>query len=496
MGNVRRDVVVSIVARAWAALLGLLAVPFYVRFLGIEAYGLVGFFTTIQTLCIFLDLGLGATLTRELARAVGDPARRPESRNVTRTFETAYLVVAVVLGLALVMASSLLAQYWIRLDSLSVGQVSRALVLGGLALAFQWPTSLYNSGMAGLHKQLQLGAASSFFATLRVLLTMAVLSVHPDLEAFFLAQLVASLIQSLALRTLLWRELALPGHQAHARMDILKSSMGFAGGMTGITITVLLLTQVDKVILSHTLPLEDFGIYVLANTLAMGLYVVISPMQSVMFPRFSTLILEGNQQSLANLYHASAQVMSLLILPAAIVVAFYSRDALFAWTGDMVLSDRGAPILALLVLGNAFNGVIAIPYSLQLAAAWASLPLQINIAALFIFTPATYVLATRYGAIGGALTWCVLNFGYILLTPQLMHRRLLKDQKIAWYLKDLAPVAVVSIAVTLVMWSLWHGQGSRLAAGFHVVFAWAAAATLSAATLPVVRRFLLDRCFR
>jgi O-antigen/teichoic acid export membrane protein len=140
----------------------------------------------------------------------------------------------------------------------------------------------------------------------------------------------------------------------------------------------------------------------------------------------------------------------------------------------MVLSERGAPILALLVLGNAFNGVIAMPYSLQLAAAWASLPLQINIAALFIFTPATYVLAMRYGAIGGALTWCALNFGYILLTPQLMHRRLLKDQKIAWYLKDLAPVAVVSIAVTLVMWSLWHGQGSRLAAGFHV-FAWVAA---------------------
>lgn len=50
-------------------LMGLVFVPLYIKFLGMEAYGLIGFFATLQALFSILDLGLGATLNRELARA-------------------------------------------------------------------------------------------------------------------------------------------------------------------------------------------------------------------------------------------------------------------------------------------------------------------------------------------------------------------------------------------------------------------------------------------
>ena len=495
MGNVRHDLIASLLARAWVALLGLLAIPYYVRFLGIEAYGLVGFFTTIQTLCIFLDLGLGATLTRELARAGVQPELRSSSRDVARTFEFAYLCIAILIGLGLFLLAPALAQHWIKLETLGTEEVGRALTLGGLSLACQWPFGLYNAGMAGLHRQIQLGVSTTLLTSFRVALSLAALWVSPTLQSFFAAQLVGSLIQSLALRSLFWRALALPGHRPAVRRAILRSSLGFAGSMTGITITVLLLTQVDKLILSHTLPLDDFGVYVLASTLAMGLYVAISPMQSVMFPRFSALIQQGDERQLSALYHVSAQVLSLLIIPAALTVALFSREALLAWTGDAVLAERGSVVLALLVLGNACNGVIAIPYALQLASAWASLPLKINLAALFLFTPATYVLATSYGAVGGATTWLALNLGYVALTPQLMHRRLLKSEKSNWYLKDLLPVTAVSVAVIIPLWLVGHGQDSRVAAGCLVLAAWALAFLMSSMTLAVVRE-RVGRLFR
>ena len=90
---------------------------------------------------------------------------------------------------------------------------------------------------------------------------------------------------------------------------------GIGGGMTAITITGILLTQTDRLIVSHLLPLNEFGVYVVAGTLAAGLYVVISPMFSIVFPRIAALWSKGDMTGAAQLYHGASQVMALLVLP-------------------------------------------------------------------------------------------------------------------------------------------------------------------------------------
>lgn len=451
MESAKRALVVSIAARAWVALLGIVVVPLYVRFLGVEAYGLVGFFASIQALTTFLDLGLGATLIRELARMGDSRDGRGHARDITRTFETTYLLVAALIGFVLFFLAPFLAHHWIKLDTVEPAQASRALILGGLALALQWPAGLYGSGMAGLHKQIQLGLASSMLATIRIALTIGVLSLGtPTLEAFFWSQVAGALLQSWGMRFLLWRNLGLPGHKPRVQFSILRGSMGFAGGMTGITVTSIALTQMDKLVLSHTLAMKDFGIYVLSGTLAAGLYMVISPLFSLMYPRFSTLLHADNEQAVAEYYHLSSQVMAVLVIPAAVVVALFSRQILYVWTGDRVISEQGGWVLSLLVLGNACNGIMNIPFALQLASGWTSLSFWINVAAISFLTPATWYFASQYGAIGGAAVWCGLNAGYVFVTPQFMHRRLLRTEKLAWLKWDvLVPVMVVFLAVGL-----------------------------------------------
>ena len=49
------------------------------------------------------------------------------------------------------------------------------------------------------------------------------------------------------------------------------------GGMIGITFLALLLTQVDKLLLSKLLTLSEYGYYTLAATVAAALYMLISP---------------------------------------------------------------------------------------------------------------------------------------------------------------------------------------------------------------------------
>ena len=63
-----RNLLAGLANSIWSALLGLAVVPFYLKYLGIEAYGLIGFFVTTQALLQLLDMGMAPTINREVAR--------------------------------------------------------------------------------------------------------------------------------------------------------------------------------------------------------------------------------------------------------------------------------------------------------------------------------------------------------------------------------------------------------------------------------------------
>jgi O-antigen/teichoic acid export membrane protein len=68
----------------------LLIVPLYIRFMGMEAYGLIGFYAMLQGTLQILDLGLSPTMTRELARYSSQSGKEHEMRDFVRTLEIGY----------------------------------------------------------------------------------------------------------------------------------------------------------------------------------------------------------------------------------------------------------------------------------------------------------------------------------------------------------------------------------------------------------------------
>ena len=202
------------------------------------------------------------------------------------------------------------------------------------------------------------------------------------------------------------------------------------------TLLSLLLMQVDKVILSRLLGLEMFGYYTLAGTVAAVLYQLTGPITQAYYPRFTELLTKGDLAGLIKLYHQGAQLVSVMIIPAALVLAFFGKNILLLWTGNPVLAQNAAPLVALLVLGTMLNGLMHIPYMLTLAYAWPGFAVRQNVVAVILLVPAILWATPRYGAIGAAWIWLVLNAGYVLLGMQYLHRHLLKHEKWNWYFID------------------------------------------------------------
>lgn len=451
MSQLKRNILANFGGNIWTAVMSLAFIPLYIRFMGIEAYGLVGLFATLQTMFFLLDLGLSTTLNRELAGLSVQQDKGQEMRDLVRTLEVIYWGVGAVIGVVVLALAPLIAHRWLQANQLSPAAVQQAIMIMGLVITFQWPFSFYSGGLRGLQRQVLLNSITVGTVTLRGVGAVLILwLVSPTIQAFFTWQVTISVLQTSLLALFLWRSLPKMGIPPKFQGQLLWRIWRFAGGMSGITLSALILTQLDKVILSKLLSLEMFGYYALAGVIGNGLNGLIGPIFNAVFPRFSVLVAARDENGLRNLYHSGTQLMAALTIPVAAVLALFPFDVLLLWTGSTETAQNASPIVSLLVVGTALNGLMNLPYALQLANGWTSIGLRINTFLIIVLIPGIFVAATRYGAVGAAAIWVVLNAIYMLIGIPLTHARLLKGETWRWLSQDVGIPLAAALSVAVI----------------------------------------------
>ena len=69
--SLRNNIVANYASQIYVTLIAIVVVPLYIRYLGVEAYGLIGFFAMLQSWFSLLDMGLTPTMARETSRFHG-----------------------------------------------------------------------------------------------------------------------------------------------------------------------------------------------------------------------------------------------------------------------------------------------------------------------------------------------------------------------------------------------------------------------------------------
>ncbi|MHB8130373.1 MAG: lipopolysaccharide biosynthesis protein [Mobilitalea sp.] len=451
LNPLKKNIIANFVGSIWQALMGLAFVPLYIKFMGIESYGLIGIFATLQAMFVLLDMGLSTTLNREMARLSVLPGREQEMRNLVRSLEIIYWFVAILIGIAIVQISPFIAYHWVKAGQLSPQTIEQVFLIMGFAMAVQWPASLYSGGIMGLQRQVLLNAINIGMSTLRGVGAVLILwLISPTIQAFFLWQIVISAMNTFILLIFLWHILPSGKESAVFQKQLIQGIWKFSAGMSGISILAVILTQLDKVTLSKLLSLEMFGYYMLASMVAMSLSRVFTPVFFSIYPRFTQLVSTNDEDELKRLYHKSCQFIAVLILPIAIVIAFFSYEIILLWTQNASTAGKTHLILSIMICGSAFNGLMNPPYALQLAFGWTSLPFYANLISVILFVPVIIFMVGSFGAIGGAIAWLVLNIGYVIFWIPVMHKRLLLKEKWRWYWQDVfVPLAVCTFVAGL-----------------------------------------------
>lgn len=446
---VRLNIVANFFGRGWSALMGLVFVPVYIGYLGIEAYGLIGFFAVLQAWMYLLDVGLTPALSREIAVYTSGAHTSKSIHDLFFSLMVVSTFISVSAGVLIFLGRDFISTTWLNPEKLSPETIRISVSIMSFIVALRLLEGMLQGALMGLQRQVILSATNAGLATLRYGGVILVLEFYRNsLDVFFYWQALISTMSFLWLLYLAYRSLPKLQRRPDFSWDALEGIRKFAVGMVGITLLSLLLVNADKIILSKFVSLEVYGYYMLATALAMAINQVIAPATQAVYPRMVELVSTKSIDPLVSLYHRAAQLVTLTISPFVLVGCVYSYEIVYAWSGDLGVAENVTPILRVLLLGAFFNGVMHMPYNLQLAYGQTKLTMQANFVAILVTIPSLLFFVPIFGAIAAAYIWLALNICYVLIVISLVHRTLLSSEKWRWYCHDLLlPVVGASVAV-------------------------------------------------
>lgn len=457
--------------RGWEAAMTIAFVPLYIRFLGAEAYGLIGLLTLIQSFMLILDIGMTPTLTREAARYQAGEHTASFLKDLVRSVEWMIAGLALAIFATLAIVSPWIAEHWVKAEAIPTATIAGALTIGGALIAMRFFESVFRGTLYGLQRQALCNFTAAFFATVRGAGSVAVIVLTDGgLYGFFVWQVIASLCAVLAMRAGITLALPRDSYRAKFSLFALRSVGRFALGMVAISVLSLAATQVDKVVLSRLLSLENFGFYMFAANVALVLELVAAPIMTALYPRVIDFVTRDDEIGLASFFHRWAKVVILLTAPAAAVLTFAGYEVVWIWSGDADLARHTGALLSVLILGSFIHVQCVLPYQIQLAHGWTSFAILVNCAALLLTIISVIVLVPIFGAMAAAWTWVTIASLYFVAMNIVFFRRYLQGQRRRFLIRSITAPSVVSFGTMAIISDLLDFPPDRIM-GLLAIFA-------------------------
>lgn len=412
--------------------------PVYIQILGLEAYGLIGFFAVLQGVLAIFDFGITPTVTREAARQRAGAVSAVQLRNLVRTFEYLASIGAVTLMLGVVLCSDLVAERWINAETLANSSIVQSISLMGLILAARLLEGVYRGLLIGLSLQVRFNVIQACVATVRYSGAVIVLMYgSANVSVFFAWQAVLSLISLLFMFVEAYKYLPAASSKPRFSVEVLRSVLGFSTGVGIIGVLSIAMVNIDRLVLSRSLSLEGFGYYALAAVAASVLYTLVVPITQAFYPRMVAQAGGSHQGEMIRSFRLVNQFVAVFVGVAAIFLSIFSHEVLFVWSGESFFFEHTSAILQVLALAAYATCIGHIGVSIQQArgAIWGVVAVNGLMVALSVFALSS--IAGSYGALAAARVWLILAVLQTVLIFFLVYKNPVKFYSLKNFICDI-----------------------------------------------------------
>ncbi len=440
-------------------MLSIAITPLYIKYMGAESYGLVGFFVLAQVWLNILDVGISPTLGRQLAYARGKKNGLQEFKKLLKSFEIFFIFLATLNLIIIFFSSTWISNSWINAEILSTDTIWYCIVVMGIIISLRWFQTMYKSGLNGFEDQVWLNKFNIISSTFKYIVALFIIMfISSDIENFFTYQLIIAIFECLFLNLRFYKLLNFENIKLklfYFDTQAVKSIIPFAFAIAYTTILWTFLMQLDKLLLSGILSLKAFGYLSIITLISNGLIALSSPIFLAMVPRLTKLFSENKNTEMILMYRNMTKLVSCFVIPISLIICIYSKEVIYLLTGDIAASLWGAEVLPWFILGYGVYVLGTFQYYLQNIFGDLKIYTKSLSFGAIIYIPILYAVTIHYEAKGAAIVWLVFTVIWFLLISYIVHTKFIKGFHKMWMIKDIIPIFFISICCILIYYKLF-----------------------------------------
>lgn len=396
----------------YKAILPLAFTPIILNVLGVERYGMIAFFYMLVGLLGLLDAGIGGSFLKLVST----------NRNALANYrKVSALFIKVLLFLLFISAGVIvffitadhyIATKWLN-TSLEKLEVIYAVKAIGVILAALYIKSYLSSFLNGMEKQEWVSIWSVCYCSLFYFLTFyAIREIESNLYVFFNVMLVVAILDVLVISGLLiyayfchLNKLVKieQKHNTELSSELnFKNVLRFSLQLSGLSLIWVVATQIDKLVLSACIALDEYAKYQIAVQVCAAIAVFSAPLTQILLPRLSAFYAENKLNEYVKLYCIAILAFIIFFAPIMPYFFIFGDDLIALWVGDYYLAklinSYARWLVSAAYIAATMNFIFILLYTLG--------QLKKHFYAYAIYScftiPLSIFVANSYGALGSA----------------------------------------------------------------------------------------------
>lgn len=454
MSRLSSNIIYNYISQGYTALVGVVFIPYFIKSLGNEAYGLVGFFVSLQAWFLLLDMGLSAVVLRETTKyAVSgnkENSNKLEFASLCYFLNVLFCVVSIVIVTGFYFANDYFSDSWFRYQELDRYDVKFSLFAMGLFISAKWLGGLYRGVVWGVEDFKNISKTNILTATLRYLLVVLIFYLYKaDIKIFFIVQVFAGLVELLLLYLLYKKIVPKEGASLKDGFTILRSRMGFAAYAGLGMVLYVISTQFDKIYLSRVLTLDSYGVFSFAIVFATLINMIAAPVQHSFQPRITNYYLTQSRREFFAYYRKVFSLFSIVMIVVCGCVVIVSVPVFQLLGYSAVETYELCSVVFLYSCGNALFAVTSMSYFMQYSQGVLKYHFFGVLVFSFCYVFFILVFTKDYGYKASGFFWVLLNLFYMVFWLPYINKKLLSEYSLNIYLFDVAKTIVLPMIFLL-----------------------------------------------
>ncbi|PFH10692.1 O-antigen/teichoic acid export membrane protein [Collimonas sp. PA-H2] len=406
--SLKRNTLWNLLGTGAPLLVGVFSIPFLMRKLGIESFGILTLIWALIGYFSLFDFGLGRALTQKVAsqRAQGALDKLPQLVKAGLVFTA---IAGIVGGFILAVLATPLGNSWLNVSAGLQKSAVYSLAIAALGI----PLTTITTGLRGV-----LEGFEDFkkINILKILLGIAnfglpvvsIIIFGPVLEIAVASLVVARLLNMLLHIFPINEKLGWAWATAKLNYSHVRDLWQFGVWMTVSNVISPLMVTADRFLISSVIGAASVAYYTVPFDSLIRMLIIPGALTAALFPRLASLI-STDVPAAKNLYSKSVLIIAKVMGPVCLTVILGSYLGLSLWLGAD-FAKKSWMLTSILAFGIFFNGIAQVPFAVIQASGNVRATALVHIFELVTYIPLLLIALKFFGLEGAAGIW-VLRVG-------------------------------------------------------------------------------------